>query len=497
MTAAGDRRSFWSVGPVAAILLVATLAACSYPQRNHEAANLNPRSGYRWTALEKNELSDTLFIVTASGGGTRAAALALSTLRGLDQARLASGRSLAKEIDVISSVSGGSVTAAYFALEGVEGFATLEQDFIRQDGISTMLWRGLNPVGLAELATPSKERIDLLIDYLDDTLFQDATFQALEERGKRPYLILNAGDMVAGTTFPFTKAYLELLCSNLRDIKLSVAVAASAAFPVALSPVTLKNYSPCAAQKVGVWPPIWIKNAVETDWYINPSRVRRGRVARSYANGTKVPPPDGKVYVHLLDGGIADNIGVSEPFRLLTTAGVSPQFLIDIGRGRIKRVVFVLVNVRSDPPSALNDQVATPGEIDMLLGTISAAMDNATFATIERLRILLKERFKAAAEEMPPALAGNFKEFKAFFVPVDFGAIPDDDCRRMFESIATSWTLPRGEIDALFVAGGALLYAAPEFRDVLDIVGAEIERPLPTIEQACAVLEQARQAEQD
>ena len=67
----------------------------------------------------------------------------------------------------------------------------------------------------------------------------------------------------------------------------------------------------------------------------------------------------------------------------------------------------------------------------------------------------------------------------------------------MFESIATSWTLPHGELDALSVAGGALLNAAPEFRDVLDVVGARLERPLPSIGQACAALEQARQAEQD
>ena len=35
---------------------------------------------------------------------------------------------------------------------------------------------------------------------------------------------------------------------------------------------------------------------------------------------------------------------------------------------------------------------------------------------------------------MPPALARDFKEFKAYFVPVDFGTIADDDCRCRFES---------------------------------------------------------------
>jgi hypothetical protein len=201
---------------------------------------------------------------------------------------------------------------------------------------------------------------------------------------------------------------MDLLCSDLTTVKLSVAVAASAAFPVALSPVTLKNYSPCGLQHGVRWPPLWTETAVGSDWYVNPSRVRRGRIAQAYAKGTDVAPPHGKAYIHLLDGGIADNLGVSEPFRLLTTMDVSPKFLNHIAQGRIKRVVFILINARSDPPSTLNDQVATPGIVDMLLGTINTALDSATFSTIRRLRVLLEEQFKAAAQTMPPVLAANF-----------------------------------------------------------------------------------------
>ncbi len=171
---------------VALALTAAALVACSYPTRNEELASLDPRHGYRWKALAAGELEDTLLIVTASGGGTRATTLALSALRGLDRLSLASGRSLAEEVDVISSVSGGSVTAGYFALTGTAGFDKLEHDFIRRNGNSALLWRGLNPVGLIALATPSKERIDLFIDYLDDTLFEDQPAADSKKRKKKP-----------------------------------------------------------------------------------------------------------------------------------------------------------------------------------------------------------------------------------------------------------------------------------------------------------------------
>src|ERR1700722_13116975 len=99
-----------------AVLSMATvLAGCAYPIP-HDAVVETSRPTYDWKSLPSGELPDTLVIVTMSGGGTRATALAMSVLRAMDKIKLASGASLADEIDIVSSVSGGSVTAGYFAL---------------------------------------------------------------------------------------------------------------------------------------------------------------------------------------------------------------------------------------------------------------------------------------------------------------------------------------------------------------------------------------------
>jgi NTE family protein len=234
------------VACLAALWTAAALAACSYPIRNDA---IGPGSGpqYEWGSLAPGDLQDTLVVVTASGGGTRATALTMSVLRAMDKIKLASGASLADEIDILSSVSGGSVTAGYFALYGAAGLPTLEKNFVRQDGMRAIIAEGLNPVGLALLATPSKERIDLFVDYLDRQLFHDVTFEKLVERKRRPYLILNAADMVEGTPFPFTQYTMDLLCSDLTKMKLSTAVAASAAFPVADHPEELPDREERAA----------------------------------------------------------------------------------------------------------------------------------------------------------------------------------------------------------------------------------------------------------
>src|ERR1700731_4035133 len=108
-------------------------------------------------------------IMSFSGGGTRAAALADGALRALAATEVpgTAGRvPLASQIDVGSSVSGGSVTAAYFALTGVDRQHDFEQNFLFSDVMDAVITRTLaNPL---QLFYP---RIDILDDYLDEHVF--------------------------------------------------------------------------------------------------------------------------------------------------------------------------------------------------------------------------------------------------------------------------------------------------------------------------------------
>lgn len=60
-----------------------------------------------------------------SGGGYRAAAFHVGTLKALNKL------GLLKDIDVISSVSGGSITAAYYALNK-DNFGEFEKSFVKK-----------------------------------------------------------------------------------------------------------------------------------------------------------------------------------------------------------------------------------------------------------------------------------------------------------------------------------------------------------------------------
>jgi NTE family protein len=130
---------------------------CTYP----------PELGYRFHPEWKPD-RETLFIVTASGGGTRAAALACGALEALSELPSDEGPgSLLEDVDVISSVSGGSVTAAWYAVQGPNGFrrdlsdSRESQDnpfiaFLKNNGTLELALRGLNPLVLAEYLFTSK-----------------------------------------------------------------------------------------------------------------------------------------------------------------------------------------------------------------------------------------------------------------------------------------------------------------------------------------------------
>jgi NTE family protein len=83
-------------------------------------------------------MGDVFLLLAFSGGGTRAAALSYGVLRELRDTRVVvrgQETRLLDEVDVITSVSGGSFTSAYYGLFGDRIFEDYEQRFLRRKRI--------------------------------------------------------------------------------------------------------------------------------------------------------------------------------------------------------------------------------------------------------------------------------------------------------------------------------------------------------------------------
>lgn len=230
-----------------------------------------------------------------SGGGFRATLFHCGSLWRLAEL------GVLEEVDRISSVSGGSITAGALAIAwprlvaagwsrdalGSELVAPLRKFCTRDVDIPSVVKGAL---------VPGKTIADFVAAQYADGLFGDADLQALPDQ---PRFVFNSTNLATGVDFRFSKPYAGDyrigLVPNPR-FKLATAVAASSAFPPFLSPMEL-DLDPALFQKVD-----------GADLYDDVSFRK---------------------HLKLTDGGVYDNLGletVSKRFKTLLVSDAGAPF---------------------------------------------------------------------------------------------------------------------------------------------------------------------------
>ena len=415
--------------------------------------------------------SDSLFvIVTFSGGGTRAAALSYGVLQALRETEITweGQRRRLDEVDVISSVSGGSFTAAYYALHGDGLFEDFRTVMLTRDIQGDLLKAMFNPLNWVRLASPTYSRLDLAAAYYDTHIFAHKTYGDLVQRNRRPFVILNATDMSLGSRFWFTQGHFDLLCSDLSEVHLARAAAASSAFPVAFPPLTLRNYAP---DTCGYPQPPWVALALR-DVQLNPARYRYAKDQVAYADASARP------FIHLMDGGVADNIGLRGPLHAILSMDSPWSVQRLINRRVVQKLVVIVVDAKVDPPTHRDRKQRPPGVVDVLASAATVPMENYSFDTVELLKRALQERTTAAAAyqgcsqlladkcsaEMP---VGPPPQVDFYRMSLSFDALPDAAERAFFNGVPTTFSLPAETVTRLIEVGGKLLRAATDFEKLL------------------------------
>jgi predicted acylesterase/phospholipase RssA len=183
----------------AGTLLLLSLAGCGPEIHNAPVCRYDPASGYRFDNLKPGDgNTNQLFIcLTFSGGGTRAAALSYAVLEELRDTQLeasdgVASRRMLDEVDIISAVSGGSFTAAGYALwrDGLFD-GRYERRFLRHNVQVELLYRIFALPNVLRLPSVVLDRIDVAADYFDKRLFQQRTYADLLDDGRRPFIVVN------------------------------------------------------------------------------------------------------------------------------------------------------------------------------------------------------------------------------------------------------------------------------------------------------------------
>jgi hypothetical protein len=490
-------------------------------------------------------------IVTLSGGGARAAALALGTLQALEELDPADvdpnhpSDTLLDQVDIISSVSGGSVTAGWYALKGKAGLAQTGDDgklwsFLNDSWTGQLVWRAFNPWTLGRYTFTDYTRSDVLSDFFRDHLFGNATYLDVLHQYKRdahqPYVILNATDLGHEAIFPFTQGHFDLLCSDLNHYRLTNAVAASGNFPLAFSALGLQNFSGCGMQKDDPsWrndgPPRWVDyyNKFEGPPAVSPrsfqlNELRSARMAKDFLNSPNANNND--QYIHLLDGGVTDNLGVRSTLALEDDPARVPSLYLRLsgakrpeGYQHVERVLYIVVNARTRDPQGLDQAKSPPGEIKTALRMVDTQLDASTLTDQDYLIAELEATSHAARTDAgntqesantpcptPTAFLSCKPEAQAKYpapegplnfsvVSVDFEMIPEKTCRDAAWLLATNWGLAKSQIQGLVEVAKVILSNSTDLEQFYWETGKRKPPLLAhklSFDAACALLKSAK-----
>jgi NTE family protein len=241
--------------------------------------------------------------VCLSGGGYRAALFELGVLWRLNEL------GALRHVAIVSSVSGGSITAAHLVLHWPElafdarGVATNFEPLIAEP-ILELTQRTVDVPAIAKSAFTRTSPAEYVARAYDQYLFRGATLESLALPPKAPLLSLNTTRLESGALWSFGQTGIftadwPVGSANLPDdrrLPLAVAVAASSAFPPWLAPLSLdlhELYPPIDPKQM---PPSRLPYAIDPDAL----RITNQQAPYEYALSS---------HIQLVDGGVRNNLG--------------------------------------------------------------------------------------------------------------------------------------------------------------------------------------------
>ena len=441
--------------PFLLIFCLFFIAACSVTSPQMNSRLKSPA----FQLKTKNERSPELTLVlTFSGGGTRAAALSYGVLDELRNTTVTIGkkkRRLLDEVDLISSVSGGSFTSAYYGLFGDRIFKDFDKRFLKKPVQSDLIKLSfLSPKAWIRLLPGLFERSDLAAEYYNQLIFRKKTFADLREDA--PSIIINATDLSLGQAFAFTDYHFSWICYDLSRYPISRAVAASSAVPVLFSPITLKNH----ASECNYSPIIWNSKNKQDN---KQKRYQQALNIRQYRdNNEKLK------YLHLVDGGVADNLGIRSILDLVTNHRNNMWNVMQTYQmTKTKKLVFIVVNASGFSNSQIPINRVTPSTLDVLDTTTSIQSNNYNIETLDLLRSKFSE-WKTQVQEgrCYKQRSNTCKDISFDLIEVNLQDITEQE-KLALGDVPTSLELPAKTVDKLTNIGRHLLKESKSFKKLI------------------------------
>ena len=433
------------------LIAVLVLGACSSlsAQQNLPLETAVHGPAYRITTIPDATSAELFVALAFSGGGKRSSAFGYGVLTVLRKISVDYGpgpRNLTSEIDVVTGVSGGSFTASAFAVQRDAVFDSYVDEFLKYDLNADIFGIYLLPWHWDWVFNPDWGSNDEMARIYDELLFKGKNYADLARLG-RPFLGVQATDFANEAPFIFSQDTFDWICSDISTMPVARAVAASNGFPILFSPISLKNYSHDDTQSCRR--PVWVDEYLR----IEDQFSRRRHLAEQ---ATAYMEKRASSYVHLLDGGVSDNLALRGLVQLMApateNAAAEPERL-----KRVQHVLIVSVDGQAEPDRQLSD-VPYLDSIFRILGAVtSTVIDRYGFETLIHAREMTQRLAGGIARrDCPTGSDGKplpCRSVTPHFAHVSLADLADGEARSRLAAIPTGLTIWDEDVDALVQAG--------------------------------------------
>jgi NTE family protein len=435
-----------------ALTAILLFAGCAFTTQNIPR---NPPIATSSSAPEvrapKDLVEEVVVALSFSGGGLRASAYSYGVIEGLANTPGRQGRMLLDDVTFITSVSGGSITAAYYGLNGRDTLSTFRDRVLRRDGEAQLRFSLLNPVNIARLISGGLNDRENLREWLEQHVFQGATFADIYRR-RKPEVWINATNVYHRIAFPFHERVFEMLCSDLSQLPVAEAVYASMAVPIFFAPAILEKHP----ERCVVPIPERIANGhSRVDMPLALRAVSRAVIDfRSLDKGR---------YVKLIDGGVTDNFGLAAIFQSRLALGTPYGPLTERDAVKLKKMLFIVVDAGQSPQTNWNQTLDGPSGIELASAAIDTALDANARTSYDAFVPMMRAwqddivRYRCgltreAAEALGAGANWNCRDVAIEVTRFAFDMLEPTRAAKL-AAIPTRLKLPDAEVDSLIAAG--------------------------------------------
>jgi NTE family protein len=206
---------------------------------------------------------------------------------------------------------------------------------------------------------------------------------------------------------------------------------------------------------------------------------------------------ENRPYLHLVDGGVSDNVGmrgvldVLSTFEALHAAGQKTPY------DHVRNIFIFVVNSLATPPNDWDLRENPPGLFDVLLKATGTPIDRYSYDTVETLRDI-QARWASLREvrdaiKSYPALDAKLQtvmrapDITIRVIEVSFGVLPDKAERDYLNMLPTSFVLDDEAVDRLRLAAKNAILVSPEVKRLMSNGALRMVGPGPRVDAKTAV----------